>query len=334
MNLAKSTIALLTCCCIILTIAPPASADFVGVTTAYKDDPETDFQCTQGNGAFVPSPLAVCNVFAGFDNPNDALLSVGNAELQVYNGAVPGVFYQHPLNFDPTSPACALIEAVPDLICDSFITIGYQCAPDPAGTDESEPDIEFGFREFADNGHIVGGWLNFTPSNGQGDAGTWPDLKVLFLQSGMSLGLTMSGDIDLFWWVDHQGETYAELDVPIECAVWKPDGFPCYDGDPCTTDDVWMDGVCSGLPVDCEDGNVCTDDFCDEGQCMHQPNNNPCPTDSDGDGDTDAADLAVLLGSWGPCGPGEPCECLDSDTSGSIDAFDLAVLLGAWGPCS
>ena len=58
-----------------------------------------------------------------------------------------------------------------------------------------------------------------------------------------------------------------------------------------------------------------------------------CPTDSDGDGDTDAADLAVLLGSWGACGPGEPCECLDNDTSGSIGAFDLAVLLGNWGPC-
>ncbi len=92
----------------------------------------------------------------------------------------------------------------------------------------------------------------------------------------------MSGDIDLFWWVDLQNtETYAELDVPIEC------------------------------------GATC----------------GSCPTDTDGDGDTDAADLALLLGSWGPCGPGEPCECLDNDSSGSIDAFDLAVLLGAWGPC-
>jgi hypothetical protein len=26
-----------------------------------------------------------------------------------------------------------------------------------------------------------------------------------------------------------------------------------------------------------------------------------CPADFDGDGDVDAADLAVLLGSWGPC---------------------------------
>ncbi len=28
-----------------------------------------------------------------------------------------------------------------------------------------------------------------------------------------------------------------------------------------------------------------------------------CPADFDGDGDVDAADLAVLLGSWGPCQP-------------------------------
>ena len=55
-----------------------------------------------------------------------------------------------------------------------------------------------------------------------------------------------------------------------------------------------------------------------------------CATDTNGDGDTDAADLAVLLGSWGPV---DADECLDNDTSGSIDAFDLAVLLGAWGPC-
>ncbi|MFM7134092.1 MAG: hypothetical protein ACKO0W_07230, partial [Planctomycetota bacterium] len=51
------------------------------------------------------------------------------------------------------------------------------------------------------------------------------------------------------------------------------------------------------------------------------------PADLDGDGDVDAADLATLLGSWGPCAgcPG------DIDGSGSIDAADLAALLGAWG---
>jgi len=56
-----------------------------------------------------------------------------------------------------------------------------------------------------------------------------------------------------------------------------------------------------------------------------------CPTDSDGSGNTEAFDLAILLGAWGPVTPGSAC--LDADDSGFIEAFDLAVLLGAWGPC-
>ncbi len=49
--------------------------------------------------------------------------------------------------------------------------------------------------------------------------------------------------------------------------------------------------------------------------------------DLDGDGDVDAADLAELLASWGPC-PGCPA---DFNGDGSVDAGDLAVLLAAWG---
>ncbi len=54
-----------------------------------------------------------------------------------------------------------------------------------------------------------------------------------------------------------------------------------------------------------------------------------CPWDFDGDGAVGASDLAVLLGSWGPC---ESC-AMDFDGNGQVDAFDLALLLGAWGPC-
>ncbi len=54
---AKSTITLFACCCIVLTIAPSASADFVGVTSVFPDDPDTVDWCTQGNGMFVPFPL-------------------------------------------------------------------------------------------------------------------------------------------------------------------------------------------------------------------------------------------------------------------------------------
>ncbi len=57
-----------------------------------------------------------------------------------------------------------------------------------------------------------------------------------------------------------------------------------------------------------------------------------CPTDSDGSGGTEAFDLAILLGAWGPVTPDSVC--LDADENGCIEAFDLAVLLGAWGPCA
>ncbi len=54
-----------------------------------------------------------------------------------------------------------------------------------------------------------------------------------------------------------------------------------------------------------------------------------CPADLDGSGAIGAADLAILLGSWGLCGG---CGA-DLDGSGNVGAEDLAVLLGSWGPC-
>ena len=52
--------------------------------------------------------------------------------------------------------------------------------------------------------------------------------------------------------------------------------------------------------------------------------------DLDGDGDTDAADLALLLGSWGPCPAEGDCPA-DFDGNGTVGPFDLAILLGSWG---
>ena len=53
------------------------------------------------------------------------------------------------------------------------------------------------------------------------------------------------------------------------------------------------------------------------------------PQDLDGDGAVGAPDLAILLGSWGPC---EGCPA-DFDGDGMVNAPDLAQLLGAWGMC-
>ncbi len=47
------------------------------------------------------------------------------------------------------------------------------------------------------------------------------------------------------------------------------------------------------------------------------------------DASVGTADLAILLGSWGPC---EGCP-MDFDDDGQVDAFDLAQVLGAWGLC-
>ena len=45
--------------------------------------------------------------------------------------------------------------------------------------------------------------------------------------------------------------------------------------------------------------------------------------------EVDAADLAQLLGSWGPC-----VDCpADLNNDGIVNAADLAQLLGNWGPC-
>ena len=52
-------------------------------------------------------------------------------------------------------------------------------------------------------------------------------------------------------------------------------------------------------------------------------------TDLKDDCDVGAADLALLLASWGPC-PGCEADLNDDDTVGPAD---LAILLAAWGPC-
>ncbi len=308
MNDWKFAITLTICCATCLTAAPSASADFVGVTTVNKHDPETAFECAQANGDFVFSPLTVCNVSAAFDDPDNILLSVGNADLQAYNGAQPDVFFQHPFGNGSTSPACNLIPIFPDLICDSYVTIGNTCN-DGSGGDGTATDLNFDSDEFNDNGHIVGGWFNGYPANGQGTAGNDPDLQVLFLRSAVALGLSMSGDIDLFWSESYPGgDTIAEVDVPVECAPKCSPGDPCDDGDPCTENDTCGENGCVyGTPIDCDDGNACTDDFCDEGLCI----NMPLP-----DGTSCDDGYACTVGGEctnGKCGGGQPIDCDDDN---------------------
>jgi hypothetical protein len=82
-------------------------------------------------------------------------------------------------------------------------------------------------------------------------------------------------------------------------------GGPCEDGDVCTIADHCDAGACVGTPVLCDDGNFCTDDFCDEsGGCAFEPNTTDC---DDGD----------------PCTVGD--ECLDGACGGFALACDCQM---------
>lgn len=71
-----------------------------------------------------------------------------------------------------------------------------------------------------------------------------------------------------------------------------------------------------------------------DGNCNAVPDACECPADLNGDGEVEAADLAILLGSWGDpgCGGELPCPA-DLNCDGAVEAADLAILLGSWGPC-
>ncbi len=64
----------------------------------------------------------------------------------------------------------------------------------------------------------------------------------------------------------------------INVCAGKKDGIPCDDDDVCTISDVCTNGVCSGIPVSCDDNNPCTADECvPVVGCTNQPLNNvPC----------------------------------------------------------
>ena len=103
--------------------------------------------------------------------------------------------------------------------------------------------------------------------------------------------------------------------VCIECACEIQsitDGTECDDGDDCTEGEACSEGAClGGGAIDCDDGNVCTSEFCDEGECV------PVPEDGvacdDGKICTEADQCFM-----GQCLPGENT-CEEDCTNGKDD---------------
>ncbi len=92
----------------------------------------------------------------------------------------------------------------------------------------------------------------------------------------------------------------------------------CDDYDACTAGETCIDLICTGgKPVNCNDGNDCTYDFCSPGGCENQPSGNPGCSDGDACTLGDTCDGVVCLPSAvTTCDDGNPC---------TTDACDMAT---------
>lgn len=88
----------------------------------------------------------------------------------------------------------------------------------------------------------------------------------------------------------------------------------------------------SDLPAGEEEGPEWVNIDLDAPDEPQLPEFGDCLGDLDETDVVNGADLAILLGNWGPTGAFGSFAA-DLDDSGAIDGADLAILLGFWGPC-
>ena len=75
-------------------------------------------------------------------------------------------------------------------------------------------------------------------------------------------------------------------------------GGLCDDGKACTEDDECSQGLCAGVPIDCDDGHGCTVDACVGGVCANEPAGGKCL-------------IAEHCYDGGDVNPSDPCELCD-----------------------
>ncbi len=261
------------CCWLLcLAVAPQTFGDLVGVEPEIRTDLTI---CQDTSQDSIDEPLTVCSLYIVFDDPTDRILSVSNVDITTSD---PDGFFQHPFGNGSISPACNHLPVFPDLICDSFVTIGVECSD---GNDGSSTDPDFDPDEFNNDGHIVGGWFNANPPSGQGDAGAYPDGRVLLAQFSATEGENTYGELDL------------HIRVGLEFITAPHIMFDCLAG-PC------LRSIC---PSDVDrDGVVGSTDLATLLGAWGPCDNGPCRcVDGDHDGHIGPADLAQLLDNWGLC---------------------------------
>jgi hypothetical protein len=97
------------------------------------------------------------------------------------------------------------------------------------------------------------------------------------------------------------------------------EGLPCDSGDACSIKDVCVAGICTpGAPVNCNDGNSCTDDSCNPAVGCEYANNDSQCTDED---------VCTTLDqcSAGECVGGLALNCNDGDGCNGIESCNASV---------
>src|SRR5262249_60217971 len=97
---------------------------------------------------------------------------------------------------------------------------------------------------------------------------------------------------------------------PASGCTYTNNTAPCADGNACTANDACTSGTCiGGPPINCNDADSCTDDFCDAGTGCYHLNNSGLPCEDGNECTTgDTCNNGNCI-SGGPtnCDDGNPC---------------------------
>jgi len=183
---------------------------------------------------------------------------------------------------------------------------------------------------------VVAGWITFVGTSG-GCYGA-PHRASLYTSNSCGGEVTSTSDVDDGAWhhmvfVNLGGTTKSVyIDGVLEATK------PATSINPTTGTQFMFGGLVSGgVPVAVFDGMI--DDVqlyevgltCRQIAAMAAAPGTTAPNvqDLNGDGAVDGTDLAIVLGSWGPC----DTDCIaDLNCDDAVDGTDLAQLLGAWAP--
>ena len=127
---------------------------------------------------------------------------------------------------------------------------------------------------------------------------------------------------------DANGCTIDFCDAKIGECQHKSVDAACDDSNPCTSNDLCVEGLCLGKPKNCDDKNSCTDDTCDQNTGCKQTTNADACDDGNACSQGDTCDAGSCKGQSVSCDDKNAC------TNDSCDAKTGCQHAGLSTPCN